>query len=489
MSISDIKNDLSETISEILYLLSDADRKLAAFLDAVNQARKHIQPASLSETVQTGKTYRDELASHGAIIRECYAKVRTLASQEDIHKIDTIIENTREYLRTHIGLFGALITSTDWQSPTFAHAQFSLAGRQTGKIYATINDYKRDQHWDAYAYEQKFLNEHIDALIKFPIHVFTTSSGMAAFTTILLFLIGEKKLPGSIVAGNSIYFENKGLLTQMFADKVIYADEQDLDSFISVIHTHDPSAIFIDSLTNAPRIISPDIPKLIRWLISHVKQETYLVIDNTGLSVQLQPYKQILGRRTKLRIITFESLNKYHQFGMDRVTAGIITSYSRETGKLFDYRDHGGTNIIDSTAVTLPTPNRKWIETRLRRHARNARMLTLALRQWIGDHPNHPVRDISYPSRGSYLSLIFQPKKQTISTYKRFVSAALSVAKKKGVNLTSGTSFGLNATRIYLTAVRSRPNTPFVRIAVGTEHTLNMERVIDVFIETLKKFT
>ncbi len=488
MNDSSVKVDIVETLNEVSYLLSDADRKLARFLGIIQKNKKHITPQTADRIVRTVQVYRHDLSSQKEIINACYVKTRRLSSEKEVESITGVIENAREHLRTHLGLFGTLITSTDWQSPTFAHSLFSQAGRETGRIYATMNDYKRDQHWDSYYYEQAFLREYIDVLIKFPAHIFATSSGMAAFTTILLFLVGEKKISGPILAGNSIYFENKGLLTQLFGNSVIYEDETDMESFIGAVKAHKPSVIFIDSLTNSPSIIIPNIPKLIGWLAAHAVKETYLIIDNTGLSVLLQPYKHLFGRRTKLRIITFESLNKYHQFGMDRFTGGIVTSYGMHTGKLFDYRDHGGTNIIDSTAAALPTPNRKLLSARLARHTRNARKLASSLRQWLAGHPANAVEEISYPGQGSYLALKFTPKKHTIKTYKRFVETAVAIAKRHNVNLVSGTSFGLDTTRIYLTAVRSRPNTPFVRIALGTEHVLMLKKITDVFIETLKQF-
>jgi len=469
------QKDEQETALEIIYLLSDVDDKLSRVKKVLKKQKGHINPQTYESINQTIEHYQKTLAQHLTQI------------QSNMFE-DTLQDQAREFLRTSIGQIAALITSTDWQSPTFAHALFSQAGRETGKIYATRNDYKRDQHWDAFIYEQAFLKEYIDVFFKLPAHVFATSSGMAAFTTILLFLIGEKKLSGPILAGDSIYFENKGMLTQLFGDNVVYSNEQNLESFIHDVQTHKPAAIFIDSLTNAPDIITPDVTQLIQWLVSHVERETYLIIDNTGLSVALQPYKHIVARRTKLRIITFESLNKYHQFGLDRTTGGIITAYGTETGKLFEYRDHAGTNISDVAAAMLPTPNRKFLTAKLKRHERNAKMLSSALQTWITSHPKHAVTGVSYPGQGSYLALQFAHNKQTIPTYNKFVSKALAHAKRLNVNLTSGTSFGLPTTRIYLTAVRSHPNTPFVRIALGTEHKLSIRTLIEVFVQTMQQF-
>lgn len=445
---------------ELRYLISDAKWRLLRFLRDIKQNRKHIHPISFEKSNALATQYLDELA----------------------YLTDA---DAFEYLRTHQALFGALITNTDWQSPSYAHTFISQAGRETGKIYATRNDYKRDQHWDAYHFEQAFLKENVDIFIKLPMHVYATTSGMAAFTTIVMFLLGEKKAEGKILCGTSIYFENKTLITQLFADKLIVVDESDTKGALQAIDTHNPSVIFFDSLTNAPNIVVPDLTTIIRHLL-RTKNETHLIIDNTGLSINFQPFSKIFGRRTNLRIIQFESLNKYHQFGMDRVTGGIIVSYGKEAGKLFDYRAHMGTNITDVAAASLPTPNRKYLTKRLALHNKNAMFLATALQNWIDHNPYSSFKGISYPGIGSYFTIKFKKKYATIPQFKRFVHMSLSIAKRRRANLVSGTSFGLNSTRIYLTAVRSKPNTPFVRIAVGVEDPLPLR---EVFIETLEQFT
>lgn len=481
--------DMHETIDEIDYLLGDAKRKLTAFLRDIRSSIRHIHADTYEGVTHASKAYREQLEFHTKQVGACRRRASSgELSREDITHIDRTISAAREYLRSHASLLGALITSTDWQSPSFAHAFHSQAGRETGKIYATINDYKRDQHWDAHRYEEKFRKEYIDALIKIPIHVDATSSGMAAFTTILIFLLCERKITGKIICGQSIYFENKSLLAHIFPDTLITVDESDTRAVIDAIDTHHPSAVILDSLTNSPQIQTPDCPGILRHLIRHATGETYFIVDNTGLSFNLQLISHMFAKRTPVRLILFESLNKYHQFGFDRVTGGIIISYGKNTEKIFDWRVHAGTNIPDAAAAALPTPNRKLLARRFARHTRNATFLATAMKQWITDHPDSPFLDISYPGVGSYFTIIFTPASATIPNFRRFVSLSLTVAKKYKVNLVSGTSFGLNDSRIYLTAIRSKPNTPFIRIAAGTEHMHAMEAIRNIFLETMRRY-
>jgi cystathionine beta-lyase/cystathionine gamma-synthase len=471
--------DILETCEELRYLLGDAERRISLFLKGIKKNQKHIYSNTYKQSQIIAYQYQQE-------IKIISLQLDALPTHTPPQAI-TIIENIREYLRSHLVLFGALITNTDWQSPSSEGGHLSQAGRQTGKIYPTINDYKRDQHWDAYGYEQLFLKHNINALIKFPIHAYTTSSGMSALTTILMYLSGEKKLTGKILCGASSYFQNRWLLDQSFSDQLIYINEANTQEIIKAIDTHHPSVIFLDSLTNSPDIIVPDIQAIMDHLRA-VKNETHLIIDNTGLSVQFQPFSKILGKRTNLKLILFESLNKYHQFGMDRVSGGIIVAYGKGTDKLFDYRVHCGTILSDISAASLPTPNRSLLVKRLHRHKRNALVLTQTLNTWVRLHPDSPISGFSYPGIGSYFTIKFKQQYASVGSFKRFVSSCLRIAKRHNVNVTSGTSFGLNTTRVYLTAMRSKPHTPFVRIAVGTESIDHAERLGKVFLEVLEQF-
>jgi cystathionine beta-lyase/cystathionine gamma-synthase len=413
------------------------------------------------------------------------------------------IEKSRDILRTHQTLLGALITSTNWQSPSFAHSVKSQAGTDEGSIEATINDYKRDQHNRAIQYEQSFKKNYIDGLITFPVNVYATSSGMAAFSTILSYLIFEKKLTGTILVGASIYFECKALLQALPSVSIVEVNDTDTSTILKQIDRYQPSVIFFDSIANMPTIAVPNIDKILSHIVSQSKKNTILVVDNTCRSIFFQPIPQILGKFSKVSLIVFESLNKYHQFAMDRVTGGIIWCYGGDTGKISNYRVHTGTNIPDVAAASLPTPNRNLLSRKLQRHGRNATFIARILSKYILEHPTCHITSViypqlpshpsyfwtkTYPFSGSFISLQFEKKYQTIASYKRFIRLVLTVAEKEHIPIVSGTSFGLHTTRIYLTAIRSSPTTPFVRISIGTEHFSAIESIAEILTQTLEQF-
>jgi hypothetical protein len=64
---------------------------------------------------------------------------------------------------------------------------------------------------------------------------------------------------------------------------------------------------------------------------------------------------------------------------------------------------------------------------------------------------------------------------------------SLDEAERRGVPLAAGASFGLNTTRIYVTASNSDPARGFIRISPGTEHRLQIEALADVFESALER--
>lgn len=502
-SLRESLHDCIDDCDEVQFLLDDNIKKIHTFVRDISHVRRSFPPGEFEEVLRTAESLRESYADKLQNVRAFRGQLRnSKLTVALIREHETGIAEIRRFVRTHQATLGACITSTDWQSPSFNETGPSQAGRQTGTIYPTMNDYKRDQHWDAFRYEQAYRKEFIDGLIKIPINVYATVSGMGAFATIMNYLIHEHKISGPVVIGKSVYFEIKALILSAFGSDVIEVDESDTKACIETIKTYSPSAIFFDSLANSEDVAVPDLTRILSFLVKYASRQTFCIIDNTCLSAAFQPYPLVFGRLNKLRLIVFESLNKFHQYGEDRVTGGVAWTYGGDTGKLFSYRDHSGTNIPDLTAVALPTPNRRMLMKRLSRLSRNATAMAGALQTWIDANPATPFERISYPGlsnhpahtwsrtlpfTGAFFVIVFKKRYRTIPRYKRFVAACMAQAKRTGVRLISGTSFGLDTTRVYLTAVRSHTGTPFIRIAAGTETKMTIESITAMFLTVFSK--
>lgn len=495
--------DLSDDFEELLYLFSSSLSQLKQFQKDISSKKKHILPDTYNIILAESDSY---IARFEQYKKEIERLIKTTKkAKSSIHLLTQLTKEKQKYYdlwRSQQTLIGSLITSTDWQSPTFLYSLHSLAGRQTGKILSTINDYKRDQHYDQKEFQQDFLKEYVDAPVKFPIASYLTHSGMAAFTTILNFLIMEKKVTGPVLIGKSIYFENKELVKKAF-DDILEVDEAKTQQILKTTKIYQPSIIIFDSLCNSSDVAAPNLPIIIDFLIHTVKTHTYIVIDNTGLATAFQPMSYLFAKSLKVHTIVFESLNKYYQFGADRITGGIIYGMGKDIQKLFDYRVHLGTNISDSASHTLPKPDRKMLDKRLKRLGRNAALLAIYLQDYITNHPNNQFDKIIYPGlsnhpsyqwmkylpfHGGFFAISFKKKYKKVRIYKRFVNAVINTAKRKKINIVSGTSFGMNTTRIYLTALRADFGEPFIRVSLGTETLMELEIIKDIFIEVMEKF-
>ncbi len=476
MSTYSSQSDLMDDLNELLFHTTSK-------IDQLNQFVKFIKSSGDAVRPQTSSAIQD-LVTHCLVeFNKLHADIsRTLKNN------DATSELKHEYadrLRAQMGVAGALLASTDWQSPSFLHSQFSQAGAQTGKISGNLNDYKRDHNIDAENYEHTFRSEYIDATLRIPPHVYTTSSGMAAFTTIVNTLHLDGIINGPVLAGRSCYFECKKILERFFGENLHYVDEMDVDALLAKVHELQPAVIFLDTLCNTEIIAVPDMKQIITRLSQELKRPTTLVLDNTGLGISYQAFKDLPLLPSKLHLITFESLLKYHEFGMDRIPAGVIWTKAISPFGVSGWRMHLGTTLADNAVLSLPKPNRALLTKRMARMNRNAHYLGATLDAFIKQLPNAPYSHIVYPGlpnypgfawtkdltfHGSFLVLACKSQEPEISLYKTFISCEIDEAKKEKIDLVSGTSFGFDTTRIYLTALHATEVTkPFMRISVGTE--------------------
>ncbi|MCL4338729.1 PLP-dependent transferase [Patescibacteria group bacterium] len=482
--------DLQKDFEELEYIARSGITQLNRFELNLERVRKSIIPEIL---IDIKNNINLLISQYNNLLQRLSTAKKDLnetnKSQKAILEASFHKRVNFEKLRALYNQTAAAVTSLDWQSPTASHTLFSQAGSQTGKILATLIDYKRDAHLDETGYEKKFLNQNIDALVKVGIKTYMTASGMAAFTTIFNFLMGEGKLEGKVLLGKSSYFQYKNLLSNPLDDRIIEFDEIDLEKLKDLVKKVRPSAIFIDSLCNTADLPFPDLKSLIKYMEKECDWNIFLVIDNTCLSTSFQPFRTLSPLKRNIGLIVFESLMKYHHFGMDRTTGGIIVARGKDIGKLYDWRKNSGTNITDMGVYQFPIPNRKMLDRRLKRFSRNTSILTQKLQQFIDTTSGKYVNSIIYPVQkptftGSFFNIGFT--KPDVKLYKQFIKSVMEEAKRAKVEFHHGTSFGLNHTRIYLTSLWTKYGDPFIRISVGTENRLEIEKILTVLEKTVR---
>lgn len=491
--------DLRDDFTKLLTLAQSGQERLLAHQKHLEDYAENYQPAAHSHLLESVRNLNATYLGH---IQKLQSNLQ-IPDNLSIDEIKELIFQKKEAAHLHRILqseLAALLTAGDWQSPSFDHTVMSLAGKQAGKIVANMSDYKRDWHFDGSGYEKSFCDAYVDSGLHIPPHAFVTSSGMSAFTTIIEHLRLQLKITGPIMAGQSSYFENKWILDRAFPGQVTYFDEFKTDEIIALAEKLKPSAFFIDTRCNTEMIPIPDMKKLIAGLSKCLPLSAVLVIDNTGMATSCQPL-QLLPTIMHPRYFIFESLNKYHQFGGDRVTGGIILQSPATRYSIFMTRMHLGTVMPDASVHALPVPNRELLDKQLQRFNRNTLMIAQALEDHLIKNPHPLVSHVVYPGlksypgyswtkdlsfHGSFFSILFHPSKKNSDSYLKIINKLLSQAKKENVDLIAGSSFGLDITRLYITAKFASDLTiPFLRVSVGTETEFEIKELINVFIKAL----
>jgi cystathionine beta-lyase/cystathionine gamma-synthase len=487
--------DLAEDFDELVFVALSAADRLEAALVEVERAGEGVLPALAGRVCGEGRALIDRLRLEA---RELGQLAQEAGAATDGGEIEALAGERclrAELLRAELGLVAALVTATDWQSPSFGHSVSPCAGRQAGLIVGHETDYKRDRHLDAQSYEQAYVREFVG---EGTARALMTSCGMSAFTTILGFLLCEGLLRDRyVVIGRGLYHETKELLYGAIPSQVIEMDELVPPSIALAIEKFRPAAVFFDSLANTSRAPAIDLEWLM-GLFGEGAESTFVVIDVTGTTAAGLP--RLFPPPEGVRLVLFESLLKYCQLGFDRANAGVVVAWGEDAEALSRYREHLGTNVPDTAVHTLPPPNRAILLRRLARLERNARLVAERLEEAVAQargrlvceivspllesHPSHPIA-ARLPFAGSCLALRLAAGYEQPTWRQRLVEQALTTARRRGIRLIAGSSFGFDTTRIYVTADSAEYGEPFVRVAAGTEHRRAIGQLADALADTL----
>ena len=180
--------DLDGDLGELSFLCSAAEDRLAGSRPGY-PTRARIRPrvsCSAGPWLRRGAGIARWADSVRVVRNEARYAPR---SRSLVERVTAERASLADRLRVEQALLAGLIGAPDWQSPSFLHSVAPAAGRETGRIRAHWNDYKRDRHADAEAYERRYLEQMIDCPPG--LRPLLTGCGMAAFTTILGWLVGE----------------------------------------------------------------------------------------------------------------------------------------------------------------------------------------------------------------------------------------------------------------------------------------------------------
>jgi cystathionine beta-lyase/cystathionine gamma-synthase len=485
---ADSLTDLRDDFVSLAAMVRAIKARLVATLEELDRATEHLDPEARREVVHALK---GQICGYDAQLVDLAGLQKTAGAAGTFSLVASLAARKRahtESLRARYAMSASLLIATEWHSPSINHAMYSSAGRRTGNVRACHDDYKRDRHPEAERFEAAWLNEYVDHN-GHHLRAVMTSCGMSAFATILGLLSEEAAGNRPIVMGRSTYHECRLLLERASMPPIVRVDETRVDELWRAVEVHRPRAVFIDSLCNERSLVIPDLDTIMSGLAAS-PEPVYLVIDNTARSVTFQPWTMLqpAGGCSGLRLITFESITKYAQFGFDRTAAGMVVAQSKDGERLDGWREHLGSNITDAAVHQIPAPNRRLLEARLARLARNATLLAGFLHEHSRKHgfavgichpglENHPSFSVARALRftGSFFGLRLHSPFDSPGHRRELLEAALDEARRLRVPLVEGTSFGFDTSRIYVTAAGPEHDGAFIRLAAGTEHRLGVE--------------
>lgn len=468
-SIGKIRDDLCEDVQLFRYLVKDLVKKIRSTPNSKQQGVNSIV-ALVGDLAARVDAFGASVHTLDSNAQTPFLYREKMAIIHDIHAVS--------------GIVGSVFVASHWQSPAIDQSVVDQAGVRKGKILAHFNDYTRDQHAVGELFEKQYRRAYIPLPIIIPVYAYATSNGMAALTTAALMVMGEAPKDAPILVGDSCYFETKQLLLSLFGSRIVSVDFADTRSVAEAVQKHKPVAVFVDTIGNEPAMRVVDIPTLLSTMKSSGHSQTYVVADVSASSF-MRPLIGGLRPPTGVMLIGVESQNKFLQYGVDRVTAGVVWGTGFAAMKLYDYRDHAGTICPDASIAVLPTPSRSLAARYMRRLGRNASVMADLLSR--SDKIKRLGVEVRYPKSagfcGAYLMLFW--KENPLRTFDGYIQKVMKTATRRGIPLVHGTSFGFHTTRLYTVAMHTQYGKPFLRISPGTETEPEIHDITGLFIDAM----
>lgn len=394
--------------------------------------------------------------------------------------LDPVIAGYRRLLKLTI----AWETADSWQSPAIAASGSRQRAIYQEPVLAFQNDYQR------YALPLQAAEAALQAL-HLPIGAveprsWLFASGMAALATLLQALQAET---GPWLIGSHLYFESQRLLQDRDAVRV---DETRPAEVVAAIRAQQPTVVVLDGLANSSALPALDLGVIVTALadLPGPVRRT-LLVDTTLLGPAFEPAEWWAGRDWPegLRLVTYRSLQKLDQEGLDLTAAGEVTVWSRAPWSLEGWRQLCGALPPEVGLRSLPLPDRA---TWLRRFARLERNTAL-LGAWMGDQRTPWLTQVTVADgrslQGHVGPLFWAAWTDALDAddAQRFCQHLVATAMGQGVPLAYGSSFGFAATRVAAFTRWGGTGTA-LRVAPGVENLARLARVADVVAAALTIF-
>ncbi|MCR4342302.1 MAG: pyridoxal-phosphate dependent enzyme [Patescibacteria group bacterium] len=334
------------------------------------------------------------------------------------------------------------------------------------------------------------------------IGLLVTSSGMAAYNIIEAYLQRHVLKPGdTVLIPQYIYFETDEQISKLPNINIKRANTHDINEICNLIKKNKPKVVFLDPLTNTVELRLTDVGAVIKHISKeNLKNDIYFVVDGTMMSGEINPFPAS-GANSRVKVLYYDSCSKYLQLGLDIAMGGLV-AIPVEFTALFDrLRRNTGTIMYDSASNIFPTYSREIHSKRMRRMSRNAILISNAINRDnelsrvvrvhypnLKSHPDYALAE-RFNSVGGLVTFTFtDPFLNQRDSLNSFIETALSVAKKYGISLTKGVSFGFSLPRISAATAMAENSPPFLRLSAGDRSYNETTLLADALIEAFRNY-
>ncbi|KAH7344322.1 pyridoxal-5'-phosphate-dependent protein beta subunit [Pyrenochaeta sp. MPI-SDFR-AT-0127] len=319
-----------------------------------------------------------------------------------------------------------------------------------------------------------------------PIELLLTSSGMAAYQVIQMYLLQKLGAHGTIVVPPYIYFEALEQLEAFSHPTLMYAPTFDADDIMETAERHDAQVVFIDPVANMVHLPATDIRHFARIVSNRASWSSRIVVmDGTMESGGMSVFDWFDGPHAPT-VLYYESVSKYLQLGLDLQMGGFLVFPSHLDNRMRTIRRNSGTIMYSRNAFLLPPIDHALYQARMLRLTENAErfseLLGVALALTVEVRYPHLWREYGWRHGGGVVTVRFlQEGMNNKEGLEACIDLILRGAEAMGVPLTKGVSFGFSTTRVSSASSMAQGTDPFLRFSVGCD--MAVEDLGDVVIQ------
>jgi cystathionine beta-lyase/cystathionine gamma-synthase len=429
-----------------------ANYRLQTIEDLIEDIKNypHLQPENKSLCAYLEKILRT-LKNHFKKLEETLPTVNTTCY--------TLRFRLHQRLRVLDKSVVSLYTNQSWQSPSQSNIF-----RQGITPPLTQYEYQRmelDRNW----VEKKINSFHtpIPSCIQ---ETLVLNSGMGAFSLIMATLV-EKMIPENsyICVGDQSYFEIKDYFQENKSIKSTFVKETDIESIIDHVVNEDCMAINLDVISNTFNGTPLDKHSLFSKL-TRIKRSKplYLLLDTTlmGPDFQCSDYLKDANWPSYLHVILYRSLQKFDQFGDDKVSGGTITVIASDKTNILPlnkYRSILGINCPEQNLYAYCL-KKDITSKRVRRINRNAELLFHKFRE-------SDLFELTYNQGGLLFLKLNNDQINYKEKYEEYIENCMNKNFDRGLFVIDSNSFGFNHTHIM--HIDTPKGDGYIRIAPGME--------------------